>query len=146
MTKGSHIGLNEVQLGIAVPKYWAQVMGRWIGEGKAEQIMFEGKLVSAEDAVKIGLVDRIVEDEKDLIPECLKKAKSLLKFPESGRVLTKKVLRESFCQEWDQYIDQQECEIVWKVLNEPKTIQSLQFVLQKLSGKSAPTKKSQAKL
>lgn len=46
MTAHGTIGLNEVLLGIPVPKMWAQVMAQRIGQGPAEKLLLAGKLAS----------------------------------------------------------------------------------------------------
>lgn len=46
MTPQGSMGLNEVLLGIPVPKYWGLLMARVIGHRAAEGLLLPGKLVS----------------------------------------------------------------------------------------------------
>lgn len=46
MTHQGTIGLNEVLLGIPVPKFWGRVMVQRIGEGATEKLLLAGRLVS----------------------------------------------------------------------------------------------------
>ena len=48
-TQGT-MGLNEVQLGIPVPKYWGLLMARLIGQKAADKLLLTGKLASAQEA------------------------------------------------------------------------------------------------
>jgi 3,2-trans-enoyl-CoA isomerase len=132
MTNFGEIGLNEVQLGIAVPKYWAELMIRWIGRRNTERMTLEGKLVRAKEALEIGLVDQIVERAEDLLEQSESLARRILKTPESGRTVTKSLLRAEFSQQWQIYT-QQEKVLVWNILSAPQTIPSLQKSLSKLS-------------
>ena len=51
-----------------------------------------GTLYSAEDALDIGLVDKIVED--DILEECQKEAVRWTKIPPHSRVASKQLLRQ----------------------------------------------------
>lgn len=60
-TKRSQLGLPEVKLGI-IPGYGGtQRLPRLIGMGKAMQLIFTGEFLSAEEALKHGLIEEIVE-------------------------------------------------------------------------------------
>ena len=59
MTDFGHIGLNEVALGIPVPFFWAQLMGRVIGEGPAHKLCLTATLLSPQQALQIGLIDEV---------------------------------------------------------------------------------------
>ena len=64
MTEGvGYIGLNEVALGIHVPKYWGRLMERTIGSGPAGRLLQFATLLSSEDAKQIGLVDELCSKE-----------------------------------------------------------------------------------
>jgi enoyl-CoA hydratase len=53
-------GLPEVSLGI-IPGYGGtQRLARLIGSGKAKELIFSGEQISAEEAYRIGLVERVV--------------------------------------------------------------------------------------
>lgn len=64
-TPRAAIGLNEVAIGILVPKYWAQLMQRTCGgAGVVEKLLLGGKMVSAEQALSIHLIDEIASKDK----------------------------------------------------------------------------------
>ncbi len=61
MAEGQYIiGLNEVPVGIIVPNSIFNLYAFWIGQANAHRSLLEGKLFSPEEALKIGLVDEIV--------------------------------------------------------------------------------------
>ncbi len=60
------IGLNEIPVGIVVPKVIFDLYAFWIGNKTAYQYLLEGKLVSPNKAKEIGLVDAVVSADKVL--------------------------------------------------------------------------------
>lgn len=61
MAEGKYvIGLNEVPVGIIVPNSIFNLYAFWIGSANASRSLLEGKLFSPEEALKIGLVDELV--------------------------------------------------------------------------------------
>lgn len=65
------MGLTETRLAIIPGAGGTQRLPRLIGKGKAKELIFTGKRVSAEEALEIGLVNRICEKE-DLLDEAMK--------------------------------------------------------------------------
>ncbi|WP_432714630.1 enoyl-CoA hydratase/isomerase family protein [Pedobacter sp.] len=60
------IGLNEVPVGIIVPNSIFQIYSFWLGKANASRSLLEGKLFSPEEALKIGLVDELVNGDSIL--------------------------------------------------------------------------------
>lgn len=60
MADGARIGLNEVELGIAVPKFWAALMARTVSSGIAEKLCAFAQMADAQQALSIGMVDEVV--------------------------------------------------------------------------------------
>lgn len=46
MSSVGSIGLNEVQLGIPVPKFWGLLMAKLIGPQAADKLLLTGRLVT----------------------------------------------------------------------------------------------------
>ena len=67
------MGLTETRLAIIPGAGGTQRLPRLVGRGKAKELMFTGRRVDAEEAVQIGLVNKICEKEA-LIDECRKMA------------------------------------------------------------------------
>lgn len=55
------IGLNEVQVGLAVPEGIQHLLRRVVGAYRAERLMVAGAMVDSEEALAIGLVDELTD-------------------------------------------------------------------------------------
>ncbi len=75
--KKARFGLPEVKLGL-IPGYGGtQRLARLVGRGAALEMMLSGEMVSAQEAYRIGLVNRVFEDEV-LVEEAFKLASSII--------------------------------------------------------------------
>ncbi|UXI67196.1 enoyl-CoA hydratase/isomerase family protein [Tahibacter amnicola] len=62
MARGPYrIGLNEVQVGLAVPEVIQFGLRRLVGPYRAERLMVSGAMVDAEQALSLGFVDELVD-------------------------------------------------------------------------------------
>ena len=72
------LGLPEVSLGV-IPGYGGtQRLAQLTGKGKAMELITTASMISSNDALKIGLVNHVV-DQKELMPFCLKIAGKICK-------------------------------------------------------------------
>ncbi len=62
-TKRSKFGQPEVNLGIIPGAGGTQRLTRLVGIGKAKELIFTGRIISAEEACSIGLVNQVTEDD-----------------------------------------------------------------------------------
>ena len=69
----ANLGLTETRLAIIPGGGGTQRLPRLVGKGKAKELIFTGQRVGAEEALKIGLVNKICEPEA-LLDECNKMA------------------------------------------------------------------------
>ncbi len=60
------LGLNEVQVGLVVPEAILYTLRRLVGTRHAERLAIAGRMVEAEEAVAIGLVDELAEPDQVL--------------------------------------------------------------------------------
>ena len=67
------MGLTETRLAIIPGAGGTQRLPRLVGRGKAKELIFTGQRIGAEEARRIGLVNKICE-QKDLLDECGKMA------------------------------------------------------------------------
>lgn len=66
LKKGARIGLTETSLGI-MPGYGGTLrLPRIVGKSKALEIMFLGKQIESDEALALGIVDRLTEEGKIL--------------------------------------------------------------------------------
>ncbi|MCW2997906.1 MAG: echA4 [Solirubrobacterales bacterium] len=81
-TPASRVGLPEVRLGLIPGAGGTQRLPQLVGRGRALEIMLSGRQVPAEEAARIGLVDRLVEG--DVVAEALAFAAQLAGYPSSA--------------------------------------------------------------
>jgi len=106
------IGLNEVQVGIPLPRVLHSVLARVVGVRQAERLGTRGLLVSAGEALAIGLVDELVAPEL-VIERAHEVARDYLALPPVAmrrtRALARSALREIYAQEeratWEAFVD-----------------------------------------
>jgi enoyl-CoA hydratase/carnithine racemase len=67
------MGLTETRLAIIPGAGGTQRLPRLVGKGKAKELIFTGQRVSAQEALKIGLVNKVCEPQ-ELLDECKKMA------------------------------------------------------------------------
>ncbi len=90
----ARIGQTEVRVGI-MPGYGGNVrLMRLIGMGRAKEMIYTGKTLSAEEAERIGLVNRVVRHEK-LMEETLMLAKELTHGPAAIHVAKRSMFHAS---------------------------------------------------
>jgi len=64
--RGVHLGMPESQLGFIPGGGGTQRLTRLIGRSKAQYLILSGKLITAEEALEMGIVDTVVE-KKDVM-------------------------------------------------------------------------------
>lgn len=72
------IGQPEVGLGITPGFSGTQRLPRIVGEGRAKELIYTAKAITADEAFRIGLVNRVVEPEQ-LMDEAMALAKTIAK-------------------------------------------------------------------
>jgi len=129
-------GLNEVALGIAVPKYWAELfLDRCNDRVKGEYLLQIGSLLRPNESKALGLIDEVV-GEGALMAAAESAMERFLKHPAIARATTKDTIRAPFSAKWLAY-GEEEARGGWKMLNEPRVIKALGGVLMRLSGGKA---------
>jgi enoyl-CoA hydratase/carnithine racemase len=62
--EGTTLGQPEILLGVIPGAGGTQRLARLVGPAKAKDIIFSGRFVTADEALRIGLVDRVVADDR----------------------------------------------------------------------------------
>lgn len=76
------IGLNELQVGIAVPEYIYTLYSFWIGERQANHNLLRGKLLTVKEALEQKLVDEVHPIE-ELLSKAEKELQVILQTPDN---------------------------------------------------------------
>jgi len=87
------IGLNETLLGIVAPFWFIETMKNVIGHRESERALQLGRLYSADEALKVGLVDEVVS-ESTIVQHAKEELVRWLQVPGHARQLTKLALRK----------------------------------------------------
>ena len=97
-SNNAKMGQPEVTIGITPGWGGTQRLMRLVGPAKAKEMIFTGKMITADQAAQIGLVNRVVSvgPDDNLPPEAPKgdAAKEKERTVEVGRILNKKLMDE----------------------------------------------------
>ncbi|XP_034232488.1 enoyl-CoA delta isomerase 1, mitochondrial-like [Thrips palmi] len=88
------IGLNETQLGIVAPQWFMICMKDAVGRRQAEMALTAGKMFSTQEALNIGLIDKMVSNKEEAIAEAQKFIAQFAKIPPLARRMTKESIRQ----------------------------------------------------
>lgn len=86
------IGLNEVRIGIPVPKVVAELAVRTVGARVGEALCVSGRLLRPEEALEVGFVDAIAP-VGEVIPTALQWCEQIIEAPEHALAKTRAVMR-----------------------------------------------------
>jgi methylglutaconyl-CoA hydratase len=90
MSEGARIGYTEVKIGF-VAALVGVLLVRNVGEKHAKELLLTGKLVSAQDAYRMGLVNRVVPPEQ-VLEEAIRLAQEVSSNAPTSLSLTKELL------------------------------------------------------
>lgn len=99
------IGLNEVPVGIVVPRHIFELYSFWIGRHRAYQFLMEGRLMNPQQASDAGLVDIVVPTEQ-VLESAERKMSQYLKFDQATWSQTKLNLKKDIIKEVSEYDEQ----------------------------------------
>ncbi len=94
------IGMNETQVGLAVPDGAQQLMRRVVGPHRAERLLVAGAMVPAEQALAMGLVDEVVAVE-EVVPRARAWLEPLLRLPRAPMLQTRALARADLVRALD---------------------------------------------
>lgn len=83
------LGLNEIKLGVPVPYLADSILRQVVGVRRARTIMETGDFYPSRDALKLGLVDRVLP-AGEVLPEAVRQASTLGASPGEGYALIKR--------------------------------------------------------
>jgi len=88
------IGLNETQLGMVAPLWVKDILLNTIGHRQTEMALQMGTLFTAEEALKTGLVDKVVGNREECLDTAHTVVSSLASIPSEARHVTKILMRQ----------------------------------------------------
>lgn len=104
MSEGNYkIGLNEVAVGLCPGRIAYQAFRRLVGARQADHLVTRGEFIGPDEALRIGLVDRVVPQDQ-VIPEAIAYAQSYLKLPQQALYETRRIAREDLVRLCDEVI------------------------------------------
>lgn len=120
------IGLNEVQVGLPVPRVILAALIRLIGHRHAERLAVRGMLVSPEEALAAGLVDQVVAPDT-VIPTAIAWCQEVTKLPPGAMAITRSTLRGDFKTLFDDLSEgtREEMTAVWFSEEPQRTLKAL---------------------
>jgi len=89
------IGLNETQVGLAVPAPIQAALRRLVGAYRAERLMVAGAMLDAADAKAVGFVDELVATDL-VVPRAIGWLEELIKLPQVAMSQTRAIARADF--------------------------------------------------
>ncbi|XP_053327160.1 enoyl-CoA delta isomerase 1, mitochondrial [Spea bombifrons] len=124
------IGLNETQLGIVAPFWFKDTMTNLVGHRVTEQSLQLGQMYPAPEALRVGLVDQLVPEDK-ILSTASSVMTQWLSVPDHARQITKSMMRK---QTIDKLVSQREADIKNFVgfVTKDSIQKSLQIYMEKL--------------
>jgi len=101
MTRGrAKISLNEITFGSSLFAGSVEMLRALVGQRDAERVALDGAMHTAEEALKIGLVDRVVSEDT-LLEESVEEARRLAQQDGAAHAGIKGLLRASIVEQMD---------------------------------------------
>lgn len=94
MVPNSKIGLNETQLGIAVPEVAVLATKNILSSRESEMALTLGRVFDTDEAYKIGLIDEIAKDKEEAIAKSEVFLLKFKKIPALARGISKQMYRK----------------------------------------------------
>jgi enoyl-CoA hydratase/carnithine racemase len=131
MARGSaRIGLNETQVGLAVPDAIQHLMRRVVGVYRAERLVVAGAMLDAESAERVGLVDELT-DVDHVVIRARVWLEELLALPRAPMLATRALARADLVAALDAFGDA-ELDAFLQQWNAPDTQAALKALVARL--------------
>lgn len=127
------IGLNEVQVGLAVPEPIVLGLGRLLGPYRAERLLVSGELLSAREAHGVGLVDELAPTE-GVADRAVEWCRELLELPPGAMAATRSRARADLAAIFDR-LDQSDLEALADAWFSQETRHTMEALVDRLRQK-----------
>lgn len=128
------IGFNEVSVGIPLPPVIYRAASRLLGWRQAERLCVGGLLISAAEALRIGLVDELAMVD-DVVERARARLEALLALPPVAMSETRKMTRAEITELFGQAEEAGEVDQVIEHWFSPETQQALGALVSRLTAK-----------
>lgn len=102
-TQEAKFGYTEVRIGF-VPAIVSNFLVRQVGEKHARDLLLTGRIFSADEALRLGLVNEIVDPDR-LLPRAYELARTLMENSPASLRATKELLSQSINEELDHRLE-----------------------------------------
>ncbi len=102
LSQQAQIGFPAVRLGAILPAGCTLRLNALVGAGRARELLLSGRMVQAEEARSMGLVNEILPRER-LMPRALEIADSVLKGSDEALMMTKQLVNQELLVHIQQY-------------------------------------------
>lgn len=107
-SEAAKFGQSEVNLGL-IPGYGGtQLLPRLVGPAVAKELLFTGKMIDAQEALRIGLVNRVLP-HSDLIDACLDLARAMVSKAAGAIGLAKRAVNEGMQVQLQEGLELEAC-------------------------------------
>ncbi|KAI8870764.1 ClpP/crotonase [Ramicandelaber brevisporus] len=145
---GGRIGLNEVAVGLPMPAWLTDRYVEVIGYRNAERLLPLGSMLPADEAARVGLIDRVFEDSVELMDAAKQHLSTLCGGPATSKNLpppmsdgvrfarheTFKTLRERHLRLFDEG-EKVDVETMWRNVNSEPVQATINALKSKLKSK-----------
>ncbi len=128
------IGLNEVRVGIPIPRFIFEMARLALGQRNAETACSTGHLHTPTEALHTGFVDRVVAPE-EVVPAAVEWCAQLVALPPRTYRLSRATVRSDFAAIFDQFEDS-DLEALTDAWFNPETQATLQALVAHLAQRS----------
>lgn len=120
MARGNYrIGLNEVHVGVCAGRIIYGALRRLVGARRADLMMCFGQMVSADDALSMGLVDALADADR-VVLDAQDHAAALTRLPQNAYRNTRQMVRADLVKLLDGSARQDACDEIVESLRSPE--------------------------
>ncbi|PVU97710.1 hypothetical protein BB561_000366 [Smittium simulii] len=112
------LGLNEVQVGLTLPLWLAELLVKVVGTRNAELLGADGCVVGVNEALKCGLIDKVFDGNDALLEGSIERIRLRSKCPERAQTGSMAAIRGEFLAKFNSNIDSQVQNFVQMVKSE----------------------------
>jgi len=127
------IGLNEVQVGLRMPRPILAVARHVLGDRQAERLCTTAALVDVDEAYRIGLVDELAP-EAEVVPRALAWAERMTALPPRALAKTRALTRRGLLRTFEK-MDEEQLELFMDEWFSEETQGAMQALVERLQKK-----------